>query len=533
VTVRLLIIDDSAGDAELVRLTVGSLPGSPYDFVSADDLATGLAEVERCRPDIVLLDLHLPDSHGLETVDAVRGHAPTCPIVVLTGTSDINTAVQALRRGADDYLVKGDLSVPTLDRALRYAIERRRTQVQLEGERKTIALLQEVGATLAAELDRDKLVQIITDASTTLTGAQVGTFFYRVESVRGDAHMLFTVSGAARDAFEGGPARLDGPLFEPIFRGKQIVRLDDVRGDPRHGIPAGHHVMPTGNLPVRSYLGVPVLSRSGRVIGGLFFGHAEPAKFTAEHEQLATGVASWAALAMDNADLFEKAQRAVASRDEVLRVISHDLRNQLSSVSMGLTLLRADQATEEKRLRRLDQLDRASTTMGRLIGDLMDIAALDSGTLSLRTERQEVGPVIEDAHQMFLPQAEQKGVLLVKSIVDPTRAVRVDRDRLLQVLGNLLSNALKYTEAGRQVSVGCGPTASGVELFVRDAGPGISEHERAKVFDRFFRGARPSGAGLGLGLAIARALVEAHGGRIWVESEVGSGSTFSFSLPGS
>lgn len=528
---RLLIIDDSAGDAELVRLTVGSLPGSPYDFVSAEDLASGLAEVERCRPDIVLLDLHLPDSHGLETVDAVRVHVPTCPIVVLTGTNDINTAVQALRRGADDYLVKGDLSVPTLDRALRYAIERRQTLVQLEGERKTIALLQEVGATLAAELDRDKLVQTITDASTALTGAQFGAFFYTVESTRGEAQVLFTLSGAPRSAFEASPSRWDGPLFESIFLGKQIVRLDDARADPRHGAAASHPIIPTGNLPVRSYLAVPVLSRSGRVIGGLFFGHGEPAKFTAEHERLATGVAGWAALAMDNADLFEKAQLAIASRDEVLRVVSHDLRNQLSTVNMGLGLLRAEQSNEEKRLRRLDQLDRASTTMRRLIGDLMDIAALDSGTLSLHAERQEIGPVIDDAHQMYLPQAEKKGVLLVKSVVEPTRVVRADRDRLLQVLGNLLGNALKYTEAGRQVAVGCGPTQSGVELFVRDAGPGISAHERARVFDKFFRGTRPSGEGLGLGLAISRALVEAHGGRIWVESEMGSGSTFSFSLP--
>ena len=174
--------------------------------------------------------------------------------------------------------------------------------------RHTAQLLNHVGPRLAAQLDLEKLVQVVTDVATALVGAEFGAFFHNVVNEKGESLMLYTLAGVPREAFAGFPMPRNTEIFAPTFRGDGIVRYDDVTQDSKYGKSAPHFGMPKGHLPVRSYLAAPVLSRSKEVLGGLFFGHSVAGKFTENHEVILSGIASQAAIAMDNARLFEQAR---------------------------------------------------------------------------------------------------------------------------------------------------------------------------------------------------------------------------------
>src|SRR5262249_10144497 len=156
------------------------------------------------------------------------------------------------------------------------------------------------GAAVAEELDLSKIVQIVTDACTDLVGADFGAFFYNTINEKGESYTLYALSGVPRSHFDKFPMPRNTEVVEPTFKGTSVVRSDDIRSDPRYGKSHPYYGMPEGHLPVCSYLAVPVTSRSGEVIGGLFFGHGEPGKFLKEHEELLLGIAGQAATAVDN-----------------------------------------------------------------------------------------------------------------------------------------------------------------------------------------------------------------------------------------
>lgn len=184
--------------------------------------------------------------------------------------------------------------------------ERKKAQATSAAYQNKLEVLAQIGSMLAAERDLDRLVQAVTDAGRELTEAAFGAFFYNRQGDSGEAYTLYTLSGAPREAFESFGHPRATPIFKPTFEGSSIVRLDDVTADERYGQMPPHHGMPKGHLPVRSYLAVPVISREGRVLGGLFFGHPEPAVFKPEAEILLTTLAAQAAVAIDNADLYSK-----------------------------------------------------------------------------------------------------------------------------------------------------------------------------------------------------------------------------------
>jgi PAS domain S-box-containing protein len=203
--------------------------------------------------------------------------------------------------------------------------EHRRAEEALRQQTEINEVLFRVGTQLSAELDAQKLVQAVTDAATRATNAAFGAFFYNSVNERGESYLLYTLSGVPREAFASFPMPRNTPLFEPTFRGQGVVRLDDVTQDPRYGKNAPHRGMPAGHLPVRSYLAVPVASRSGEVLGGLFFGHPETGRFTERDEKIAAGIAGQAAIAIDNARLYAAAQAEIGRRqqaEERLRLIT-------------------------------------------------------------------------------------------------------------------------------------------------------------------------------------------------------------------
>jgi PAS domain S-box-containing protein len=186
--------------------------------------------------------------------------------------------------------------------------------IALREETRRLETLNRTGATIAAGLDLEHVVQGVTDAGVEMTGARFGAFFYNVLNEAGESYMLYSLSGADRSSFDGFPMPRATELFQPTFRGEGVLRSEDILADPRYGRSAPHYGMPHGHLPVRSYLAVPVISRSGEVLGCLLFGHPKPGQFGEQTERLMLGIAAQAAVAIDNARLYQTAQREIEDR---------------------------------------------------------------------------------------------------------------------------------------------------------------------------------------------------------------------------
>ncbi len=320
---RILLADDNADMRDYVR----RLLSAEYEVETVNDGHAALEAIRERRPDLLLTDVMMPRLDGFGLIGAIRGEPELAdiPIIVLSARAGEEASVEGLSAGADDYLVK-PFSARELSARVAATLGmmrvRREMGERLREEARSLETLNRVGSVIAAELDLDRAVQAVTDAATELTGAQFGAFFYNVFDDKGESYMLYTISGVPREAFSSFPMPRNTAVFGPTFAGEGIVRSDDITKDPRYGKNAPRHGMPQGHLPVCSYLAAPVKSRSGKVLGGLFFGHSEPGIFTERAESLLSGIAAQAAIAIDNARLYRAAQKEIAERvktEEALR----------------------------------------------------------------------------------------------------------------------------------------------------------------------------------------------------------------------
>jgi signal transduction histidine kinase/DNA-binding response OmpR family regulator len=543
---------------------------------------------------VVLLDVMMPGTDGLETARLIRARRASehLPIIFVTALdADRRHATMGYQFGAVDYLTK-PLDADVLRSKVRALLdlhrrrdedvlhERRRyadevlalREAALREETALIATIQRIGTALASELDLERVVQLVTDEATALTGAQFGAFFYNVvDPARGgEAYTLYALAGVPRERFAGFPHPRSTPVFGPTFRGEGVVRSDDITQDPRYGQLAPYHGMPLGHLPVRSYLAVPVRSRMGEVLGGLFFGHEERAVFTEREERLVVGIAGWAAVAMDNARLYagerqarENAEAAARTKTEFLATMSHEFRTPLNAVLgyaqlLELGVLGPNTPAQQAHLERLQAS--ARHLLG-LIEDVLDVAKVDADRLVVRRDRLFTGVVVAAAVAVVQPQATIRGVRLIDlGSGEPGVAYLGDEHRVRQVLVNLLANAVKFTPSGGEVTVSCGESAEpepgtwtgaasaapsraeGMHAsrgwaFIRisDTGQGISPDLLGRLFEPFVQGdaalTREHG-GTGLGLAISRRLARLMHGDVVARSQPGGGATFTLWLPG-
>lgn len=241
-----------------------------------------------------------------------------------------------------------------------------------------------------------------------------------------------------------------------------------------------------------------------------------------------------AAMALESARLYEEAQRATRAREDMLAVVAHDLRNPLSTILMSALLLQQLHTPDHPVVtpnKLGERIHRAASRMEELIKDLLDLAAIEAGQLAVEREPHEALTLVADAIEMMLPLASARGIQLSVRVESEDLLLSCDRGRVLQVFSNLIGNAVKFTPTGGRITL-LGAIENGALRFtVEDSGPGIPADQLPHIFDRYWQARSTDRRGVGLGLSIAAGIVAVHGGRLWVESQVGTGSSFHFTLP--
>ncbi len=435
-------------------------------------------------------------------------------------------------------------------------VENARLFLNSTAARREAELNLDINRRVASALDAKGVASAVTDAGCELTGAAMGIFF---TPGKGDTLTLYALSGLTHSHF----AKLSTPrmtaLFAASLTSPQIIRIADVPTDPTYGHSPTEPEANGGHPPMRSYLAVPVVSRSGPVLGALVFSHLETGRFDANHERLIVGLATQAAIALDNATLFEaeaEAKQLAAQRAEALAkvnaelqqfvyVSSHDLQEPLRTITQYLDLLRRRHSAQldEQASRYVGYAAESATRLYALLNDLLAYSRLNR-TEALEQDQRELvdlNTLIEDVRQDLRVRLLETGADLTVS--GPLPTVRCVRSQIRSVFQNLIGNGLKFRDGKpARVVVSAMPlpsTASSASgklgrvwaIAVADNGIGISpEHHRIifEVFERLHD--REAFPGTGIGLAICRKVVEQHGGEIWVESTVGHGATFRFTL---
>ena len=290
----------------------------------------------------------------------------------------------------------------------------------------------------------------------------------------------------------------------------------------------GHALRTMG---ARSVIVAPLRVRE-RSIGVLVLGwRSEEHRYGDGDALLAAELARRAAIAIENARLHAEAQRAIQARDQTLAVVAHDLRNPLGVISMTAALVKELNSGDPAVVGRMEVIERSTTHMNRLIQDLLDAARIDAGKLKLDVFPDRAGAILRELAETMRPLAQNAALDFDLRVDEGLPAVMADRQRLIQALGNLVGNAIKFTPPGGRVVVAAERAPGGVRIRVADNGVGMDAKSLAHLFDRFWQQRPGDARGIGLGLAITRGIVEAHGATIQVRSEPGVGTEFSFVLP--
>jgi len=411
----------------------------------------------------------------------------------------------------------------------------RRHHAELELERATLERLSAVGRKIAAELDVQRLAQTVIDAATELTGAELGALFYSSSDDRIESYMLYAVSGAPRERFAGLPLPRNTALLAPAFLGHAVIRLADATADPRHGKNYPHRGVPDGHPPVRSFLAVPVVSRSGAALGALFLGHAARGVFTERAERTAVELAAYAATAMDNARLYDDAQRLIAELektnaelDQFAYAASHDLRAPLRGITNLATWIDEDlpDSTDPTTREHLRMLRVRATRMDRLINGLLELARV--GRARQKAERVDVTALVHDTIELANPR-EASRIMMIGEMP----MLITERAALQQVFLHLISNALQH--AGRDdvvIRISATDRGDDWELAVEDNGAGVPRDQHARIWQLFQTlHSHDVIDTTGIGLAIVKKQVEGHGGRAWIDPAAEIGMTVRFTWP--
>lgn len=511
---RILVVEDDELDRRAVRRCLQQC-GIAVTVEYASSAQETLQGIASAGYDCVLLDYYIPGVAGLALFQKIREVAPNMPVVIFTGRGDEDIAVELMKAGAADYLPKASLTAERLASSLRHVIElsevaeaRRRAEEELRAQEARFRTLVNAIPQLAWMADRTLARYWFNDRWYDYTGTSF-------EEVRGWGWQKVHHSDYLQRVLESMQRSFDaGAPWEETY--------------PLRGRDGTYRWFLSRALPIRG--------EDGSIASwlGTNTDITEQKNAEAERER---------ALALEQ-QLRSQAERATRARDEVMAIVVHDLRNPMNTILTSATIIgdslekRAEKgvdisnpalATDLKTC--VETIQSSIKTMDRLIYDLLDVSRMEAGSFSIQQTHVDIDLLLEETLKLCESQARAKRISISAEIPAGLPPVNGDRDRLEQVLSNLLGNAFKFTPEGGRVMVRARKVDDSVQITVEDSGPGIPASDLPRIFDSYWRGDRASRDGAGLGLAICKGIVEAHGGTIWVESVLGRGTTFHFTVP--
>ena len=519
---RVLHLEDSSMDAELVRETLAT-SGLVAEIDRVETRAQYLAALGRGPYDLILADYSLPSFDGMAALELARDRCPEVPFLFVTGALKDDSAVETLRRGGTDFIIKQRLGrlVPAIQRAMRERDERiQRTRVEA-----ALQFIAAASARLASSLD----LKAILGNLARLSIPAIADF------------CLVDVSAQDGDGQQVAAAHVDGTRTELVehlrFRShlmpSGVAELYDFVPEERiralaidrEQLDILHALQPASLMLVPMIVG-------GRRLGTLAFGTSVSGHhYDGRDLATAQNLAERAAVAIENARLYREVQREVKAREDLLAIVSHDLRSPLQSILMAATVMEQKIAPDDPLRVRIETIAKSAGLASRLLGDLLDLARFEAGNLALDRHVQDVAPIVQDSVELVSSLAEQKRIKLHNGIRAGDLKAFCDRTRVCQILWNLLGNACKSTPDDGTISITARQIAERDELqiSVSDTGVGIAARDVPHLFERYWQ-VKSSDVGVGLGLAIVKVLVEAQGGTVSVTSAEGKGSVFSFTL---
>jgi signal transduction histidine kinase/DNA-binding response OmpR family regulator len=518
--VRILIIDNSRAIRDFIVDALAKWDG--FTTMEAADGAEGLEMALVERPDLILLDLEMPQLNGFQVVDALRARQVNIPIILITSHGSEAIAVEFFRKGVKDYLSKPFNADEMYD-----AIERALTEVRLLQDREALTehlanvnqqlrrrvqemdILYQVGKSVTSQLAKDQLLERILDAIFYVIGAEEATLMLADEE--------------------------SGELRTALHRQQTPGQVHQVTGRSAEEL-ANEAARQGGAMATGAMLSAP-LKVGDRVVGALGVGNRVSVRpFSGHDRQLLLALADYAAIAIENARLYEGVQQADRAKSEFISFVSHELRTPMTSIRGYTDMLLKGMcgSLEPPQEQFLQTVHSNVVRMQALVSDLLDVSRIETNNLRLEIEPTDLTGALNNALEATQGQIEGRSQQLTVQAPKDLPLVNADPARLTQILTNLLSNAYKYTPEGGLIRVRAWQKGKFVYCAVIDTGIGMSPEDQAKLFTKFFRSENPEAQempGTGLGLCIVKNLVELQGGHIEVRSQLGQGTAFMFTVP--
>ena len=574
---RILVVEDSATQAAALAHL---LEQAGYDVVVARAGERAMEILKDGSFDLVLSDVVMPDISGYDVARRVKAdpRLRDLPVVLLTSLNDPLAIVRGVASGADNFVTKPYMPERLLARVRAAIYSTRRAPDAAPTVPVDVTLL---GSRFTIGADTEHILGLVVSSyeDLMLSSAAVSAAERRARFLAEAGELLSSSHDADQILKElarlAVPSIADICIVDAVNDEGSVRRVEVTVADSSLKDLAALLAIPTldGSLPltttlasqrafldvpdwntekgsalatsgIRSFISVPLMAH-GETLGALILISTSSDRTYGDDDlDVATDLARRAALAVDNARLYQQAQQATRARDDVLGIVSHDLRNPLNTINMsasflldligpaGLMIPGGDQGGPPVSLTaKLNIVVRAVRRANSLIEDLLDVTRIDSKRLAVDQTMVDAQALIDEALLDLAPLATEAGIGLAHAWEGDPLRVPADRKRIYQVFSNLVGNALKFTPKGGRIDVR-GLMSGGDAVFtIADTGAGIPPENLPHLFDRFWQARETRRAGAGLGLYIAKGIVEAHGGRLWVESTLGTGTTFSFTLP--
>jgi len=512
---RVLVVDD---EPDVLDLCLSILAAEGYQVEGAANGQEALAKIQEKPFDALLTDIRMAGLDGLDTIRRIKELLPELVCVTMTGYGTMETAIRALQLGVEEFILK-PFTPDELAQAMARALEKARLRREVARLQALLPLL-ELNQTLLSAAELDSLIGQIVLIGKKGTGADKACLVLEEKG----RHRLSSLSEALKEEWE----KFCLELTPELMREKRPLSFPPVPPSQAERMEA---------LGLVALLAAPLLVKE-RPIGALFLARETRPFLESDAEFLAI-LGTQAAIAIENVRLYEDLQRAYRElqeldrmKSEFINIAAHELRTPLSMVLGYASLLEEDAQGEERE--QLGIIVRNALRLKSLINTMLNLSALERGEMPLHWKLYPLEELISEAVSEIAPLAQQKRQELEWSVEEGLPPVPVDRQKFHLILINLLSNAVKFTPEEGHIWVTAKRRGEEALVAVKDTGIGIPPEEQERIFQRFYQVERSLARhhdGIGLGLSIAKGMVELHGGRIWVESEVGKGSTFYFTLP--